>query len=81
MSGFVDDPQRPVLLWGTIKIAAFVVCTSTLGATWLARSGEGQSGFDRVAKLESRRFADPETTGSIGMSANATRLDPCVLRR
>ena len=81
MSGLGDEPQPPVLLWGTIKIAALLICISTGAATWLAQSGDGPSKFDRLARLEVRKMADPETTGSIGHAARSTRLDPCVLSR
>ena len=81
MSGLADETQTPVLLRGTIKVAALLVCISTGAATWLARSADGHPGLDRVARLESRKYADPETTGSIRSSADSARIDPCTLRR
>ena len=73
-----DEGRGSSLLMGTLKVAAAVAFLSYCASSWLAGTGLDQQTLSRLAAA-SARSDDPVTTGSLGRSAGATRLDPCAL--
>jgi hypothetical protein len=67
----------------TIGVAATILSLGT--GFWLAQSGEHRLRAGKSSEIvysqRVRSVLDPETTGSISQSANATRLDPCAVER
>ncbi|WP_342154442.1 hypothetical protein [Methylorubrum sp. SB2] len=66
-------PTRPLLSW-TVKVTLAVGLAAIVLGHTMSRTIDGNAA--RVAALD----LDPVVTGSIGPSARATTLDPCVLR-
>jgi len=75
MFGMSNDEERPALLIGTLKVAAFVIVGSLLAARWLSAGP-----LERVAS-HAAAYDDPITTGSLARAGNQSRLDPCTASR
>jgi uncharacterized membrane protein len=80
--GLFKKDEAGSLLANVAIMGAVVAILSVGAAYWLAQSMEhGVFAGKSEAVIYSQRVRsvlDPQTTGSISQSANATRLDPCA---
>lgn len=76
--------KRGTMATDIAKAAAAIAFLSVIAANFVSSQTAGLD-RDRLAQASlaasKRQTVDPMITGSIGQSANATKLDPCALPR
>lgn len=76
--------NRGTMATDIAKAAAAIAFLSVIAANFVSSQTAGLD-KDRLAQASlaasKRQPVDPMVTGSIGQSANATKLDPCALPR